>query len=148
MSFKKFHPVLKDALQAQNMTAPLPFQKAILPILKSGTDVYGIAPEGSGKTTAIILATVHKLKAEAFEDSPRALIMVKDKESALHLKEQFEQFTIETDLRVYCAYDEYDLEKQKEEIYFGTDIVIATPKRLNKLYFVNGIHLGQLQLFI
>lgn len=148
MSFKKFHPILKDALQSHDMVAPLPFQKAILPKIKGGMDVYGIAPEGSGKTTAFILATVHKLKAEAFEDSPRALVMVKDKEAALHLKEQFEMFTNETDLRIYCAYDEYDLEKQKEEIYFGVDIMIVTPKRLNKLYFLNGIHLGQLQLFI
>lgn len=147
MSFKKFHPLLKEALQAQDMEAPLPFQKAILPKLKGGMDVYGIAPEGSGKTTALILATVQKLKAEAFEDSPRALIMVKDKAAALHLKEQFEQFTNETDLRIYCAYDEHDVEKQKEEIYFGVDIIIVTPKRLNKLYFLNGIHLGQLQLF-
>jgi len=148
MSFKKFHPILKEALQAQNTEAPLPFQNAILPKLKGGMDVYGIAPTGAGKTTAFILATVHKLKAEAFEDSPRALIMVKDKEAALHLKDQFEQFTNETDLRIYCAYDEYDLEKQKEEIYFGVDIMIVTPKRLNKLYFLNGIHLGQVQLFI
>ncbi|EGV42951.1 DEAD/DEAH box helicase [Bizionia argentinensis JUB59] len=147
MSFKKFHPLLKEALQDQNMEAPLPFQKEILPKLKGGMDVYGVAPEGSGKTTALILAIVHKLKAEAFEDSPRALIMVKDKEAALHLKDQFEMFTNETDLRVYCAYDEYDLEKQKNEIYVGVDIVIATPKRLNKLYFLNGIHLGQLQIF-
>lgn len=147
MSFKKFHPSVLEALQAQNMEAPLPFQKEILPKLKGGMDVYGIAPEGSGKTTALILATIHKLKAEAFEDSPRALIMVKDKEAALYLKERFEVFTSYTDLRVYAAYDEYDMEKQKEEIYYGVDIIIATPKRLNKLYFLNGIHLGQLQLF-
>ena len=41
----------------------------------------------------------------------------------------------------------YDTEKQKKEIYPGQDIVIATPARLSKLYFLNGIHLGQVQLF-
>ncbi|MGY0393028.1 DEAD/DEAH box helicase [Bizionia sp. KMM 8389] len=147
MSFKKFHPLLKEALQSLDISEPLPYQKMLLPKLKSGMDVYAEAPAGSGKTTALILITIQKLKAMAFEDSPRALIMVKDKDAALDLKADFEAYTNETDLRIYCAYDSYDIEKQKEEIYFGTDILIVTPKRLNKLYFINGIHLGQLQLF-
>ena len=107
-----------------------------------------IAPKGSGKTTALIIATIHKLRAEAFEDSPRAIITVKDKADALALKDEFERFTKNTDLRVYALYDEYDIEKQKTEVYYGQDIVIATPSRLSKLYFLNGIHLGEVQLFV
>lgn len=147
MSFKKLHPSLKEAIENLGFETPLPFQKEILPKLKGGTNVYGIAPKGSGKTTALILATIHKLKAEAFEDSPRALILVKDKKSALELKEQFEVYTNHTDLRVYTAYEEQTLEQQREEIYYGVDVLIATPKRLNKLYFMNSVHLGQLKLF-
>ena len=52
------------------------------------------------------------LKAEAFEDSPRALILVKDKQEALQLKEKFEAFTANTDLRIYCAYAAKNLETQ------------------------------------
>ena len=147
MSFKKLNPLLKEAIKQQGFDEPLPFQKAILPKLKGGANVYGIAPKGSGKTTVLILAIVHKLKAEAVDDSPRALVMVRDKQAALDLMEQFEVFTKYTDLRLYCAYEEYDLEKQREEIYYGVDILIVTPKRLNKLYFMNSLHLGQLQLF-
>ena len=33
-------------------------------------------------------------------------------------------------------------------MYYGQDIVIATPARLSKLYFLNGIHLGEIQLFV
>ena len=147
MSFKKLNPLLKEALLKQGYSKPLPFQKEVLPKLKGGANVYGIAPKGFGKTTALIIAIVHKLKAEAVDDSPRALVMVKDKEAALELKDQFELFTKQTDLRLYCAYEEYDLEKQREEIYYGVDILIVTPRRLNKLYFMNSLHLGQLQLF-
>jgi superfamily II DNA/RNA helicase len=146
MSFKKLNPILKDVLETQGFETPLPFQKDILPKLKSGSNVYGIAPKGFGKTTALILAIVHKLKAQAVDDSPRALILVKDKQAALELKEEFEKFTRRTDLRIYTAYEEYDMEKQREEIYYGVDILIATPRRLNKLYFMNSVHLGQLQL--
>lgn len=148
MSFKKLNPILKAAIEQQGFFEPLPFQKEILPKLKGGANVYGIAPKGSGKTTALIIAIMHKLKAVAFEDSPRALIMVKDKQAALDLKEQFEVFTNRTDLRIYTAYEEQTLDQQREEIYYGVDILIVTPKRLNKLYYLNSLHLGELQIFV
>ncbi|REG90172.1 DEAD/DEAH box helicase [Winogradskyella sediminis] len=147
MSFKKLHPLLKESLENAGFETSNAFQKKVLPILKGGSDAYVLAPKGSGKTTALIIATIHKLKAQAFEDSPRAIIVVKDKIDALALKEEFEKFTKNTDLRVYALYDEYDIEKQKNEVYFGQDIVIASPARLSKLYFLNGIHLGEVQLF-
>jgi len=146
MSFKKLHPLLKESLENAGFDTSNPFQKKVLPILKGGADAYVIAPKDSGKTTALIIATIHKLKAAAFEDSPRAIIIVKDKSIALALKEEFERFTKNTDLRVYALYDEYDIEKQKTEVYYGQDIVIASPARLSKLYFLNGIHLGEVQL--
>lgn len=148
MSFKKLHPLLKESLENAGYKTLNPFQKNVLPTLKGGSDAYLIAPKGSGKTTAFIMATIHKLNAEAFEDSPRAIIVVKNKVNAIALKEHFERFTNTTDLRVYALYDEYDIEKQKEDIYYGQDIVIATPARLSKLYFLNGIHLGEIQLFV
>ncbi|RED47293.1 RAD3-like DEAD/DEAH box helicase [Winogradskyella eximia] len=148
MSFKKLHPLLKESLENAGFETSNAFQKKVLPTLKGGSDAYVIAPKGSGKTTALIIATIHKLRAEAFEDSPRAIITVKDKADALALKDEFERFTKNTDLRVYALYDEYDIEKQKTEVYYGQDIVIATPSRLSKLYFLNGIHLGEVQLFV
>lgn len=147
MSFKKLHPLLKESLENAGFKTSNAFQKKALPILKGGADTYVIAPKGSGKTTALIIAIIHKLKAAAFEDSPRAIIVVKDKSDAIALKVEFERFTKNTDLRIYALYDEYDIEKQKTEIYPGQDIVIATPARLSKLYFLNGIHLGEIQLF-
>lgn len=147
MSFKKLHPLLKESIENLGFETSNAFQKRVLPTLKGGANAYVIAPKGHGKTTALIIATIHKLKASAFEDSPRAIIVVKDKAEALALKEEFERFTSNTDLRLYALYDEYDIEKQKTEIYPGQDIVIATPARLTKLYFLNGIHLGEIQLF-
>ncbi|NKI24977.1 DEAD/DEAH box helicase [Arenibacter nanhaiticus] len=147
MSFKKLQPELLEALDRLKITEPLPFQKKVLSKIKGGASVFGIAPEGSGKTTSIVISTIQKLECAAFEDAPRALIFVKDKEAALALEQEFKRFTYRMDLRVYCAYEEYDFEAQKNDIYDGVDIVIATPKRLNKIFFLNGINLGKLKLF-
>ncbi len=148
MSFKKLIQPLKDSLENKGFNEPLPFQKLALSKIKSGASLFCIAPKGSGKTKAIVLSVIQKLKGEAFEDAPRALIFVKDKQAALELELEFNAFLKGCDLRVYCAYDEKNIDQQRNEIYDGMDIVIATPKRLNKLYYLNGINLNKLQMFI
>jgi superfamily II DNA/RNA helicase len=149
MSFKKLTPLLKESLERIGYEEPMPFQKNILPKIKGGANIFGIAPKNSGKTDAIIISTIQKLNAEAYQDSPRALIFVKDKKAALALEANFKKYIRRSSsLRVYAAYDEQSIDTQKDEIYYGQDIVITTPKRLSKLYLINGIHLGELQLLI
>ncbi|MFD1163125.1 DEAD/DEAH box helicase [Hwangdonia seohaensis] len=147
MSFKKLIEPLTDAINHKGFKEPLPLQKQILPNIKGGASLFVIAPEGSGKTTSIVISVIQKLK-HAVEDAPRALIFVKDKQAALNLELEFNAFKRGTDLRVYCAYDEHSIDIQRDEIYEGTDIVIATPKRLNRLFYLNGINLNKLQICI
>ncbi|MGK0253502.1 MAG: superfamily II DNA/RNA helicase [Mariniflexile sp.] len=147
MFFKKLIEPLKDTLKAQGIVQPNPLQKEILSKIKGGTNLFVIAPKNAGKTTSIVISVINKLKNE-FEDAPRALIFVKDKQAALDLAEIFNTYKRGTDLRVYCAYEEHNLELQREELYLGSDIVIATPKRLNRIFYLNGINLNKLQMYI
>jgi superfamily II DNA/RNA helicase len=147
MPFKKLIEPLKEKLENKKFIKPLPLQKKILSKIKSGSSLFVIAPSGSGKTTSIIISVIQKLKKD-FEDAPRALIFVKDKQAALDLELEFKTYTKGTDLRVYCAYDEHNIDTQRDELYNGVDIVIATPKRLNKIFFLNGINLNKLQMCI
>lgn len=148
MAFKKIQEQLKEALEQRGIKEPLPFQKAILPKIKGGGSVFGIAPDGAGKTTSIIISTLQKLNCAAFEEAPRALIFVKDKEAALELQSEFERFIGRMDLRIYPVYEEHNIEVQRNEIFEGVDIDIATPKRLSKIFYLNGINLVKLKLFI
>jgi len=147
-SFKKYNPEIKSALAELGIESPNSFQAKCLPKIKGGANLFAIAPEGSGKTSSMIISVMQKLNSTALDDSPRALILVKDKDAALKLEAEFETFTKETDLRISLVYEEQNINHQKDDVYLGTDIVIATPKRLSKLYFLNGIHLGELKLFI
>ena len=147
MSFKKIIEPLKNNLIDQGVLKPNALQTQILSKIKGGTSMFVIAPKGSGKTTSIIISVINKLK-HAFEDAPRALIFVKDKNEALELTQLFNYYKRGTDLRVYCAYEQKNIDAQRDEIYEGTDIVIATPKRLNAIFYLNGINLNKLQMFI
>lgn len=147
MAFKKLEDSLLQVLAENGYDNPTPFQKKAISTIKSGVNMYGIGPDGCGKTTTIIINTIQKLKS-AFEDAPRAVIIVEDKEKALALEAAFEPFLKPTDLRLYLAYDEQRFDHQKDEIYDGVDIVIATPKRLTELFQRTGINVTQLELYI
>ena len=139
MSFKKINPQLKEVLAEKGILEPSVFQKNMISKIKSGQDVYGIAPDGEGKTTTLIIGVLQRLNYEAKGDNPRALIFVKDKEACLKLEEEFKKYLRFSEMRIALVYEERIINHQKDEIYAGADIVIATPKRLSKLYFLNGI---------
>jgi len=147
MPFKKLIEPLNDTLKHLEFSEPLPLQKQIISTIKSGSSLIVIAPDNSGKTTSLVISVIQKLKS-AFEDAPRALIFVKDKEAALYLEHLFNTFKKGTDLRVYSAYDEHHIDTQRDDIYYGVDIVIATPTRSNKLFYLNGINLNELEVCI
>lgn len=148
MAWKKLNPPLIEALERLGYESPLPFQKKIIPRIKAGANLYGIGPHGCGKTTAMIIGTLQKLDSQAFEDAPRALVFVKDNQEAEALEEKFKEFTQQMDVRIFTAFEGPDIEKQKIAIYEGMDIVIGTPKRLNRLFLISGIDVNQLKLFI
>lgn len=148
MSFKKMHEVVKSAVDRLGFEDTTPFQKAVLPKIKSGADLFCIGEKGAGKSTAIVMSVLHKLKGAALNDAPRAIIFVKDKTAALALEEQFKPFIKGTDLRMFSIFDEQKIYNQKDELFFGMDIVITTVKRLSNIYFENGIIVSELQLLI
>jgi superfamily II DNA/RNA helicase len=146
MSFKKILPSIKEIMLNRGVEEPMLFQEKVIPKIKSGANVFAVADDGEGKTTALIISVLQKLENKAEGDNPRAIIFVKDKKEALELEEKFKIWTKYSDLRIYTVVEEHHIYNQKDLIYLGTDIVIATPKRLNKLYFQNGINLNQLKL--
>lgn len=147
MPFKKLHRDIQEKLESFEITTPTPFQSKSIPVIKSGANVYCIAPKNSGKTTTIILTTMHTLKCREIGNAPRAVVLVEDKEKAMELYDIFLTYTKHTSLRVYVGYEELHLDVQKSEIAMGIDILISTPKSMNRLFLGNGINTAELKIF-
>jgi len=147
MPFKKLHAHIQEKLESLEITSPTPFQRKSIPVIKSGSNAYCLAPTGSGKTTTLILTTLQKLKCEAVGNAPRAVVLVQNKEKVLQLHEAFLAYTKHTSLRVYAGYEELHIDVQKSEIFEGIDILISTPKSMNQLFLLNGVSTAQLKLF-
>lgn len=147
MPFKKLHRDIKERLESLEITTPTPFENKSIPVIKSGTNVYCIAPKDSGKTTTLILTTLQKLKCRAIGNAPRAVVLVENKEKAIELHDTFLTFTKYSSLRVYVGYEELHNDVQKSEIAMGIDILISTPKAMNRLFLSNGINTSELKIF-
>ncbi len=146
MPFKKLHADIREKLESLEILAPTPFQSTSIPVIKSGANVYCTAPKENGKTSTLVWTTLQKLKCEAVGNAPRAVVLVENKERAMELYDTFLAYTKYNSLRVYVGHEQLHIDIQKSEIFEGTDILISTPKTMNKLFLLNGVSTAQLKI--
>tara|TARA_R110000787_G_scaffold171586_5_gene284234 strand:+ start:1764 stop:2375 length:612 start_codon:yes stop_codon:yes gene_type:complete len=147
MPFKKLHPHLKEMLESQEITTATQFQSTSIPVIKSGANIFCTAPKDSGRTTALILTTLHKLKCEEVGNAPRAIVVVENNEKALEIYDAFLKYTRRSSVRVYVTNEKLHIDLLKSEIFEGVDVLISTPKTLSKLSSLNGVNTTQLKIF-
>ncbi len=148
MKLKKLTPELASGIiDAGYDKEPKEIQRLFIPKIKSGADIFLLSPEGSGKSTAIIIGTIQQLKKE-FEEAPRAIIVTSTRDKAFELEEEFKLLGKKTNLRSFVAFDQGNIQYQKDEIYDGLDLLICTPKRLKELININGVPLTKINLII
>ena len=147
MKIKKINENLQENLFENGLIEANELQQETFSTLKSGADCIIIAPNGSGKTTTIVLNVIQKL-AGAIEESPRALIFVEDKTKVLEMVELFEKYAKNTGLEVYGVHEKGDMDYDKNYISTGVDVLIGTPTKLNDMFTTAGYNVNRLRMFI
>ncbi len=147
MFLKRLNKLLDSAIVNAGYETPTDVQFNSIPKIKSGADLLCLGGDKSGRTTSIVIGVIQRLTS-AFEDVPRALIVVPDEEHAIAMKEQFDILGKNTDLRVFPAFEKQDINKLRDTIYVGSDVVIGSAKRLNELYSHSGLNLNNLKMFV
>lgn len=147
MKLKKINENLQQALIENGLTEANEMQQETFSTLKSGADCIIIAPNGSGKTTTIVINVIQKL-AGTNEESPRALIIVEDKAKVLEMEALFEKYGKYSDLEVYGVHDKGDMEYDKNYISTGIDVLIGTPNKLGEMFTTAGYNVNRLKMFI
>ena len=67
MKLNKLIPSLAAAIEKAGFDKEFTeIENAAIPKIKSGADLYIIAPEGSGKTTAMVIGIIQQLKRNNF----------------------------------------------------------------------------------
>lgn len=147
MKLKKINENLQENLVESGLTEANEMQQETFSTLKSGADCIIIGPQGSGKTTTIVINVIQKL-AGATEESPRALIIVEDKAKVLEMVALFEKYGKNSGLEVYGIHDKGDTDYDKNYISTGIDVLIGTPNKLNDLFSSAGYNVNRLKMFI
>ena len=131
---------LRNAINDLGFERPTPIQDAAFSVVMSGRDVVGIAQTGTGKTFAYLLPLLQDLPFSK-EIHPRVLILVPTRELVVQVVEETEKLAKYMSVRVLGVYGGTNMNRQKEALTKGVDIIVATPGRLYDLVLSRALQL-------
>ncbi|MEA3017868.1 MAG: ATP-dependent helicase RhlE [Sphingomonadales bacterium] len=135
MSFENLglsQPVLQ-ALVLKEYTTSTPIQEQAIPILLQGRDLLGIAQTGTGKTAAFMLPSIDRLAASnkrPFPRSCRMLVLAPTRELASQIAESARAYSRFSRMSVVTVFGGTSVNKNRQDVQRGVDILVATPGRL------------------
>jgi len=143
-------PILK-ALEAEGYARPTPIQIQALPIVRKGRDLIGLAQTGTGKTAAFALPILDRLttnRKHAGEKSCRTLVLAPTRELAAQIGDSFRAYGRFLGLSTAVVFGGASMFKQKQVIYRGVDILVATPGRLLDHVSQRSIRLDKVEILV
>jgi ATP-dependent RNA helicase RhlE len=142
--------VLK-ALAQKDYTQPSPIQAQAIPALLQGRDLLGIAQTGTGKTAAFMLPSIDKLVAtlaRAPQRGCRMLVLAPTRELASQIAVSARAYAKFTPLTVATVFGGTSVNKNRQDLARGVDILVATPGRLLDLCEQRFVTLAGIEILV
>jgi ATP-dependent RNA helicase RhlE len=138
---------LQNALDDLGFVNQTPIQEKAYPVILSGRDAVGIAQTGTGKTFAYLLPLLRQLKYSETKH-PRILVIVPTRELVLQVVGEVEKLTKYMNLRVVGVYGGTNINTQRQVVFQGMDILVATPGRLVDLVMTGVLRMKSIQKLV
>jgi len=138
---------LLNALNDLEYIHPTPIQQKTFSVIMSGKDLVATAQTGTGKTFAYLLPLLRQLKYSE-QKHPRILIVVPTRELVIQITEEIKKLTTYMQVRYQGVYGGTNINTQKQLVYNGIDILIATPGRLVDLVLTGILRLKDIQKIV
>lgn len=120
--------------------------KAIPPML-TGRDVIAKAPTGTGKTCAFGIPLIQRVNTDSSD--VQAIILAPTRELATQICDDLRQLTqFLPQLRTVVVYGGQSMEKQKQQLKKGAQILVATPGRLLDLMQHRSVVLSKVNMAV
>lgn len=153
MTFENLNIIapITQALKQKGYTEPTPIQEKVIPHFLNGSDVFGTAQTGTGKTAAFAIPILQNLSLSNTDRrlaGIRALILAPTRELAIQISDSFSDYGKGLKLRHTVIYGGVSQNPQTTTLRKGVDIVIATPGRLIDLMNQGFIKLDKIEFFI
>lgn len=122
-------PEISKAVEALGFTDMTEIQQKAIPVMMAGKDVIAKAPTGTGKTCAFGIPILQNIRTEDLY--PQALILAPTRELATQICDDLRDLArFLPEVQVTVVYGGQGMEKQKEQLKKGPQILVATPGRL------------------
>ena len=115
-----------DALKNLSIQRLNPMQEAVIRKAASTQNVVLVAPTGTGKTLAFLIAVINQLKPE--NNGVQAIIVTPSRELALQIEQVFKN--MKTAYKVTCCYGGHSMKIEQDRLRDAPAVLIATPGRL------------------
>ena len=143
-------PVLQ-ALDMKGYNTPTPIQAQAIPSVLEGRDLLGIAQTGTGKTAAFMLPSIDNLRAADNRipfKSCRMLVLAPTRELVGQIAEAAKDYGAMAGLKVHSIVGGTSVNKDRNKLHKGTDILVATPGRLLDLIDQKAFNLGSVEILV
>jgi ATP-dependent RNA helicase RhlE len=124
---------LVRALEAKGYSTPTPIQAQAIPYVLEGRDLLGIAQTGTGKTAAFVLPSIQRLVDSGKRVLPthcRMLVLAPTRELASQIAESARAYGKFSRMTVATVFGGTSINKNRQDMARGVDILVATPGRL------------------
>ncbi|HEX4695760.1 DEAD/DEAH box helicase [Sphingomonas sp.] len=142
---------LVRALEAKGYTTPTPIQEQAIPIVLEGRDLLGIAQTGTGKTAAFVLPSIQRLVAADKRVLPthcRMLVLAPTRELASQIAESARAYGKFSRMIVATVFGGTSINKNRQDMARGVDILVATPGRLLDLIEQRFVNLNLIETLV
>jgi len=116
-----------DAIDRLGFKHPTKIQAELIPLALTGVDILGQAKTGTGKTAAFGLPLLHMIEKG---DSMIAIILAPTRELAVQIKQDIEELSGDTGLKVCAIYGGQSINVQADQLRNGPEIIVGTPGRV------------------
>ena len=137
-------PLLRG-VEAMGYGDPTPIQLRAIPSALEGRDVIASAQTGTGKTAAFSLPVLQRLDRHG---ACRCLILEPTRELAMQVETSLRDLARFTDLKVLSVFGGVGYGAQRAALRSGTDIIVATPGRLEDYLQSGEIKLNSLEVVV
>jgi len=142
---------LVRALDAKGYVEPTPIQRDAIPLVLAGRDLLGIAQTGTGKTAAFVLPSIQRMAAAPKRVLPmrcRMLVLAPTRELASQIADSARGYGQFSKLSVATVFGGTSINKNRNDVARGVDVLVATPGRLIDLVEQRFLDLGSVEILV
>lgn len=147
----KINKPLVAALNDLNYHQATPIQQQAIPHALNGSDIFGCAQTGTGKTAAFSLPILQLLSNRGNNQGPRtikALVLAPTRELVQQISDNVRSYSKNVPIAFTTIFGGVSQHNQVKDLRRGVDLLIATPGRLLDLMQQGFIDLKHIEFFV